>query len=450
MPHLVETQPTGEVLPRPQAIQPRSVRFWNASFRQFARFSVVGILNTLIDVTMLNMLLWRYPTHSAKLLLVYNSCAYCLGALNSFCLNKYWTFKQRYALTGGEIVRFAVVSITGILCSDSILWLVARFLHPLIINNLLWANISKGIAIVGTMTLSYLGMRLWVFTKGAGQEEIKLASSLPHLADQTGGHIPPVADGRAETMEQAQAEANADRKLPYSLSVILPAYNEEIIIAQTVRGIVDTLARWGLDFEVIVVNDGSKDRTRAIVEEIAAADSRVELINHAVNQGYGGALTSGFKATTKDLVFFMDSDGQFDMDDLERFFPFIGKYDAVLGYRLDRQDTLVRKLNAWGWKMLVRLVFGLQVRDIDCAFKLYPARFFHEELLETRGAMINTEILYKVTRADYTYTEVGVRHLPRKGGRATGANPIVIARAFVELFVYARKWHREEQKTVSR
>ncbi len=131
-------------------------------------------------------------------------------------------------------------------------------------------------------------------------------------------------------------------------------------------------------------------------------------------------------AITKDLAFFMDSDGQFDISDLERFFPLIDEYDAVLGYRIDRQDTWLRKLNAWGWKMLVRLVFGLRLRDVDCAFKLYRASFFYEHRLETRGAMINTEILYKFTRAGYSYTQ------------------LVIARAFREMFIYARKWHREE------
>lgn len=139
-------------------------------------------MNTLVDVITLNILLWRFPTHSANLLLVYNSsnrlrgcwvglnsCAYCLGALNSFCLNKYWTFKQRNTLIGGEVVRFAIISMMGILCNDSILWLAARFLHPLITSNLLWANISKGMAITGTMIVSYLGMRLWVFSLPKGR-----------------------------------------------------------------------------------------------------------------------------------------------------------------------------------------------------------------------------------------------------------------------------------------
>jgi glycosyltransferase involved in cell wall biosynthesis len=233
-------------------------------------------------------------------------------------------------------------------------------------------------------------------------------------------------------------------KTKYSLSVVMPAHNEEVAIAETVHAVVEAVSAWTQDFEIIVVNDGSKDSTRAILEEIACTDPHVRIINHEVNQGYGAALVSGFEAITKDLVFFMDSDGQFDIRDLERFFPLIEQFDAVLGYRVDRQDTWVRKLNAWGWKMLVRLVFKLRVRDIDCAFKLYRANFFREQRLETRGAMINTEILYKFKRAGYTYTEIGVRHLPRRGGRATGAKPAVIARAFREMFIFARKWHKEE------
>ncbi len=247
---------------------------------------------------------------------------------------------------------------------------------------------------------------------------------------------------------QSESETNDIKvRTRHTLSVILPAHNEEAAIADTVRAVIDTLTPWVQDFEVIVVNDGSKDATGEMVESMAAADPRVRVIHHPINQGYGAALVSGFEAVTKDLAFFMDSDGQFDIHDIERFFPLIEEYNAVLGYRIARQDTWMRKLNAWGWKMLVRLVFGLRVRDMDCAFKLYRARFFRDHPLETRGAMINTEILYKFTRAGYTYTQVGVRHLPRRGGRATGAKPAVIARAFRELFVYARKWHREERAT---
>lgn len=232
----------------------------------------------------------------------------------------------------------------------------------------------------------------------------------------------------------------------HSLSAILPAHNEEEVIEQTVHEVVATLALWIQDFEVIVVDDGSKDRTGTLLDAIAAADPRVRILHHQVNEGYGAALVSGFGAASKDLLFFMDSDGQFDIRDLKGFFPLLKKYDAVLGYRIDRQDTWMRKLNALGWKILVGIVFGVRVRDVDCAFKLYHTEFFRTHQLETRGAMINAEILYKFTREGHTYTQVGVRHLPRRGGRATGAKLSVIVRAFRELIAYAWKWRRAERK----
>ena len=229
-----------------------------------------------------------------------------------------------------------------------------------------------------------------------------------------------------------------------SLSVILPAHNEEGVIATTVNSAVVTLTPWVPDFEIIVVNDGSKDNTKAIVEAIALTDPRVRLITHPVNQGYGAALVTGFEAVTKDLAFFTDSDGQFNLEDLTPFFSLIEQYDAVLGYRMDRQDTFMRKLNAWGWHFLVTSLFKVEVRDVDCAFKLYRADFFRKNLLETRGAMINAEILYKLKRTGRTTTEIGVHHYPRTTGKATGAKPAVILRAMREMFIYARKWRTSE------
>jgi glycosyltransferase involved in cell wall biosynthesis len=227
---------------------------------------------------------------------------------------------------------------------------------------------------------------------------------------------------------------------------VLPAYNEEQIIGQTVLYVLHTLSVWNLDFEIIVVNDGSTDRTGEIVAALAEASPRIRPVTHSTNQGYGAALVSGFAAATKELTLFMDSDGQFDIRDLQRFFPFIDEYDAVIGYRLQRRDAWMRKLNAWGWKCLIGLVLDVHVRDIDCAFKLLRTGILHQHPLETRGAMINAELLYRLKRAGYTYREVGVQHLPRQGGRATGAKFSVIARAFRELFIYARKWRREEQE----
>jgi glycosyltransferase involved in cell wall biosynthesis len=221
-----------------------------------------------------------------------------------------------------------------------------------------------------------------------------------------------------------------------SLSVILPAYNEEAVIERTLTETYAVLHAWLNDFELIVVNDGSRDRTAELVEKLIPLAPHIRLINHPFNQGYGAALVTGFRAITKDLVFFMDADGQFDIRDLEAFFPLIEHHDAVFGYRHPRRDPWIRKCNAGAWKLLVYLCFGIRVRDIDCAFKLYRADFFQTLELETRGAMINTELLYKFKRAGLSYTEVGVRHLPRQGGKATGARLSVILLAFRELISF--------------
>jgi hypothetical protein len=143
----------------------------------------------------------------------------------------------------------------------------------------------------------------------------------------------------------------------------------------------------------------------------------------------------------------MDADGQFDINDLVRLLPYLGEYDGVFGYRFDRQDPWMRKFNAWCWNMVVRFVFNLRVRDIDCAFKVFRTDYFRQVVLEARGALLLTEVVYKFARAGYDYTEVPVLHLPREGGNPTGAKPSVILRAFKELFFYAQKWQEEEQQS---
>jgi glycosyltransferase involved in cell wall biosynthesis len=286
-------------------------------------------------------------------------------------------------------------------------------------------------------------MHLWVFTGASHELENKQEDNLMATVNKQGGEAPDYAHVASESLTSTRPHTFLTT---LSLSVVLPTYDEEGVIATTVHSMVETLLLWVPDFEIIVVNDGSKDNTQAIVEAIAQSDPHVRLITHEVNQGYGAALVTGFEAVTKNLAFFTDSDGQFDPHDLAPFFPLIEQYDAVLGYRIDRQDTWMRKLNAWGWHFLVRTILGVQVRDVDCAFKLYRAKFFLENYLETRGAMINAEILYKLKRSGCTITEVGVRHLPRTTGKATGAKPVVILRALREMFYYARKWRHEEQQ----
>ena len=224
------------------------------------------------------------------------------------------------------------------------------------------------------------------------------------------------------------------------ISVILPAYNEEANISTTIRRAIDYLSQTVADYEIIVVNDGSHDKTEQIVYWLTQLHPQVRLITHAHNKGYGAALVTGFTSTRKELAFFMDSDGQFNISDLALLLPHISNHDAVLGYRKERQDRWMRILNATCWKLLIRLFFGVRVKDVDCAFKLFRADFFHQTRLETTGAMINTEIMFKWMQQGLTYTEVPVQHLPRLAGRATGAKISVIIRALQELFIFAEKW----------
>jgi len=434
-----------------QNSQKQRLPLWKRWPGQFIRFSIVGGLNTSLDLLILNALLWLFPTTSTILILLFNSLAYSLGAVNSFLFNKYWTFAHQQRIKWSEVRRFAVTTLLGIGCNDTLIWSANNLFHPLISNRSLWMNASKIVAIAGTVFVSYLGMRLWVFANRSQQKDAPMRSSYQPGVNMLEEHMDSLLayQGTEASGKYVPGYATDNRDM-FSLSVVLPAYNEEQIIARTVSDILDVFHGWIKDFEVIVVNDGSTDQTASIVAAMGEKDSHIRLITHSVNQGYGAALVSGFAAATKELTFFMDSDGQFNIRDLTTFFPFIAAYDAVIGYRIDRQDTWIRKLNAWGWKQVVGFVLDVHARDIDCAFKLIRTDVLHTHPLETRGAMINAELLYKLKQAGCTYKEVGVRHLPRRSGRATGASPAVIVRAFRELLVSARKWKREQHKSIQK
>ena len=216
-------------------------------------------------------------------------------------------------------------------------------------------------------------------------------------------------------------------------SIVLPAYNEEASIRRAIAEATATASRLLEEHEIIVVDDGSVDATAAMVRELAAADPRVRLVSHARNRGYGEALRSGFVSAQLDYVFFTDADLQFDIGELERFLPFAHTVDVVAGYRLNRQDHLVRRLNAYGWNLLVRLLFYVPVRDIDCAFKLFNRRVLEEIDIESVGAMVNTELMVKLGRKGASVVEIGVTHRPRSAGEARGASPRVIAKALWEV-----------------
>lgn len=245
------------------------------------------------------------------------------------------------------------------------------------------------------------------------------------------GIIVAVQTGASETKRNHGAPA----RIPGKLSVVLPAHNEEANIEIVVHQALDVLPTYVDDFEVIVVNDGSRDRTPAIIDQLAATDTHVRTVHHRVNRGYGAALTSGFKASTGDFVMFMDSDRQFDIADIGLLAPFVGKFDIVAGFRMRRDDPFHRRVFAEIFNVTVRVLFGVHLRDIDCAFKIFRGEMLRSIELSAPGALINTEIQAKLRRQGATIEQVGVHHFPRVAGSATGGNPRVILRAMRETIV---------------
>ena len=228
-----------------------------------------------------------------------------------------------------------------------------------------------------------------------------------------------------------------------SISVFFPCYNEQENVQNTASKAVEVLEKLGIDYEIIIVNDGSSDRTAQIADQLAFQNPKIRTVHHPVNRGYGAALQSGFHAAKKELVFYTDGDGQFDLGELPPLLPLIEKFDIVSCYRLDRKDNLIRKINAKAWTTLVNFLFGLRFRDIDCAFKLYKREIFDNIEMVSTGALIDTEILARAVRKGYTVTQKGVHHYPRTAGQQTGANIKVIFRAFKELFRLHRRIARE-------
>ena len=224
-------------------------------------------------------------------------------------------------------------------------------------------------------------------------------------------------------------------RLP-SLSFFFPAYNEEGNVEAVVRDALATLPRFADDIEVIVVDDGSRDRTPQIADALAAADPRVRVVHHPRNRGYGGAVRSGLLASRKAFIFYTDGDRQFHLDDLERLVSAAQGVDMVIGYRMKRRDPWRRRLTAWVYNRLIRILFGSTMRDVDCAFKLFRHDVFERVPLEqvrSNGAFFSAEMLLTLVSKGVTMREVPIPHYPRTVGENTGASVKITLRAIRDL-----------------
>jgi len=227
------------------------------------------------------------------------------------------------------------------------------------------------------------------------------------------------------------------------LSVVVPMYNEEANVEGTVREIFAKIAPRVADCEIILVDDGSRDRTGALSDALAAADSRIRVVHHPANRGYGAALRSGFGKALHAHIFYTDGDLQFDLDQIDRLLPLVEGADIVTSYRIDRQDPWHRRFNGKLFNRVVRILFGVRLRDLDCAFKIYRKDLFETVRIDSEGILVSAEILVQATRQGKVIREVGVDHFPRRKGQPTGNNPLVVLTAMLELVRFCwRMWLR--------
>ncbi|MEZ6053688.1 MAG: glycosyltransferase [Planctomycetaceae bacterium] len=205
----------------------------------------------------------------------------------------------------------------------------------------------------------------------------------------------------------------------FSLSVIIPAWNEESVIALAIDEALVALSSLGLSHELIVVDDGSLDRTAEIVEAACQRYPQLRLVRHDENRGYGAALRSGFEASRGRLVAFTDADCQFDLTDLAPLLSLAEQYDIVSGYRIDRQDTPLRCFYSWGYNTLIRGLLKSPLRDVDCALKVFRREALMRIMPEARAFFANTEMFTEARLLGLSINEVGVRHRPRAAGTSS-------------------------------
>ncbi|HMS33565.1 MAG TPA: glycosyltransferase family 2 protein [Ignavibacteria bacterium] len=232
-----------------------------------------------------------------------------------------------------------------------------------------------------------------------------------------------------------------------SLSVFFPAYYDEKNIEKVVVAAINVLEELKLkDYEVIIIEDGSPDKTGEVADMLAEKFSKVRVIHHEKNMGYGATLKDGFLNAKLDYVFYSDGDNQFDLKELKKFVALIPYSDMVIGYRKKKQYSTYRKVTSLAYNFLLRFLFDIDYVDVDCAFKVIKTDLFKKININSVDAFIDAEILLKARLLGYTTTEVGVKHLPRVDGISTGARPSVIFRTIKEIREFRKEYKDEIKK----
>lgn len=228
-------------------------------------------------------------------------------------------------------------------------------------------------------------------------------------------------------------QANTRKKIT-SISAVFPAYNDGGSIASMVSAASIALRQVSNDFEIVVVNDGSSDYTAIVLEELQCKYPELRVIHHPLNKGYGAALRTGFAAATKDWVFYTDGDSQYNPLELTLLADALRDgVDAVNGYKLSRNDSIIRTIIGRAYHNFVKLFFGIRIRDVDCDFRLIPRRILNEIQLESISGAICLEMVKKIEDAGYVFAEVPVNHYSRKYGVSQFFVPWRILRSLRQL-----------------
>jgi glycosyltransferase involved in cell wall biosynthesis len=196
------------------------------------------------------------------------------------------------------------------------------------------------------------------------------------------------------------------------------------------------------DYELIVVNDASSDATPRLADEAAAANPRVKVVHHPVNRKLGGSMKSGFAASTGDVIVYTDADLPFDMRELHKALRLLRQYEAdmVSAYRFDRTDEgLTRVIYSALYNALVRVLYGVRVRDVNFAFKVCRSRIFNDISLKSEGSFIDAELVVRAKKLGYSLVQFGVDYFPRTRGVSTLSKPSVIVKILREAFALRRE-----------
>ncbi len=228
----------------------------------------------------------------------------------------------------------------------------------------------------------------------------------------------------------------ANNKKRPGISVFFPAFNDAHSIGKLVEDALEVLPELADDYEVIVVNDGSADETRDVLEALKSKYEAVRIVEHETNRGYGGALRSGFQTARNDLVFYTDGDGQYDVRELAKLYPLLTEnVDVVNGYKMERTDKMNRKIIGGFYNRLAHFLFSLPIRDVDCDFRLIRRTFLGKISLYSTSGSICVELVYKLRKAGANFEETGINHYARQHGKSQFFTVRRVSKTLIDFFI---------------